>query len=85
MKFRDPKTGEVYSSITPAWEAFCAELKDACPACPLTASKTGRNLTCNDFVVKFTTEAARLMGYEVEELHPDCNLDAKEKQLEAHP
>lgn len=66
-KFCSPKTGEVFEDITSAWEAFCAGLKDACPACPLTASKTGRNFTCNDFVVKFTSEAARLMGYEVVE------------------
>lgn len=64
-KFCSPKTGEVFEDITSAWEAFCAGLKDACPACPLTASKTGRNFTCNDFVVKCETEAARLMGLEV--------------------
>lgn len=65
MKYCDPKTGEVYRDITTAWEAFCEGLKDACPACPLTASKTGRNYTCNDFVVKCETEAARLMGLEI--------------------
>lgn len=67
MKYRDPRTGEVYHDITSAWEAFCAGLEDACPACPLTASKTGRNFTCNDFVVKCETEAARRMGLEVVE------------------
>lgn len=67
MKYRDPKTGKVYSNITTAWESFCAGLKDACFACPLTASKTGRNLMCNEFVVGCETEAARRMGYEVVE------------------
>lgn len=79
MKFRDPKTEEVYSSITPAWEAFCAGLKDACPACPLTASKTGRNFMCNEFVVECETEAARLMGYEVMEDKMKVNVDKPEK------
>lgn len=81
MKFRDPRTGEVFEDMTKAWESFCGTVKEACYKCPLTASKTGRNLTCNDFVAKHHVEAARLMGYEVAEDHIGEATEMEEKPM----
>lgn len=81
MKFRDTKTGDVFENMTKAWESFCGTVKEACYKSPLTASKTGRNPTCNDFVAKHHVEAARLMGYEVMEDHIGEATEMEEKPM----
>lgn len=81
MKFRDTKTGDVFENMTKAWESFCGTVKEACYKSPLTASKTGRNPTCNDFVAKHHVEAARLMGYEGVEDHIGEATEMEEKPM----
>lgn len=75
MKFKD-KDGNMFEDITKAWESFCGATQVACYKRCLTASKTGKSLTCNDFVREYPAEAARLMGYEVVE--DKCDTCANE-------
>lgn len=67
MKFRDPKTGEVFEDVFDARERFCAG--KACHTCVM-PNVCRENLpldssNCADFTEKHPAEAARLMGYEV--------------------
>ena len=63
MKFRDPKTGEVFDvEHEGATGGFCAHI-DYCTICPLTeCAKEG---DCSDWIIAHPAEAARRMGYEV--------------------
>lgn len=65
MKFRNPKTGEVYHDSDIALDsAFnCAN----CVKCPLKERTFLTALSCCDWVDTHPHEAARLMGYEVVE------------------
>lgn len=79
MKFRNPKTGEVfentYDDIT-----FCGRYK-GCIGCPIGEVK--QNYDCTDWVNKHPEEAARLMGYEVVvDCHPLSNTQQIEKAAE---
>ena len=61
MKFRNPETGEVFSTITGAWTAFM------CPG-PCGDCNLQRGSTCEkEWIEAHPHEAARLMGYEVVE------------------
>ena len=63
MKFRNPKTGEVFSTITGAWTAFM------CPG-PCGDCNFQIGSTCErEWIESHPREAARLMGYEVVEEH----------------
>ena len=64
MRFRDPKTGEVftYRDIVPV---LC---KTGCDNCPIIAEVLKQHeQSCQAWIVKNPHEAARLMGYEVVE------------------
>lgn len=67
MKFRDPKTGEVFRDIIYAGVAFCAGKN--CSTCAMQNRENGNlptdSATCTDFMKKHPIEAARKMGYEV--------------------
>ena len=69
MKFRNPKTGEVYPSILVAWRWFCRNQK--CDGCALKTpvQKFESTHRCDYFADEHPHEAARLMGYEVVEEH----------------
>ena len=71
MKFRNPKTGEVYHDSDIALDsAFnCAN----CVKCPLKERTFLTALSCCDWVDTHPHEAARLMGYEVVEEHTPTN------------
>lgn len=61
MKFRNPKTGEVFSTITGAWTAFM------CPG-PCGDCNFQIGSTCErEWIESHPREAAALMGYEVVE------------------
>lgn len=62
MKFRNPKSGEVFDCVEAARVAFCHERM--CNTCVLENAK-GLELTCAMYANKNNYEAARLMGYEV--------------------
>ena len=61
MKFRDPKTGEVFEGIKDAYSKFCCG-RDCDTGCPLDAFKV-----CNNWSFNHPAEAARRMGFEVVE------------------
>lgn len=75
MKFRDPKTGEVFESIYEIMNQFCARNK-VCADCTLPSA-------CTLFVSNEPAKAARLMGYEVVEDDRDGDSrNGKEDQME---
>ena len=68
MKFRNPKTGEVFEDISDALESAyqCWD----CPGiggCPIGRKAMNYNMDCCSVVEKHAEKAARLMGYEVVE------------------
>ena len=60
MKFRDPKTGEVFENIEAAMNCFCYESLRPCNKCDFNSKNCGKTWVHDHPVV-----AARLMGYEV--------------------
>lgn len=67
MKFRDPKTGEVFEDIEAERLNLC---KHPCCECPLNC----------DTIIKCPAEAARLMGYEVVESLTISNSEIKSEK-----
>lgn len=75
MKFRDPKTGEVFEDIQQAHEKFCPNtlckdkpyevLAKNCALCRINMRSNGWYELCDSFCDDHPAEAARLMGYEV--------------------
>ena len=63
MKFRNPETGEAFSTITGAWTAFMCP--GPCGDCNLQIGSTCER----EWIESHPSEAARLMGYEVVEEH----------------
>ena len=63
MKFRNPKTGEVYQNIYDAYVAFRCPC--ICYKCPLTKERGA--MGCGDWAMENPVRAAALMGYEVVE------------------
>ena len=61
MKFRNPKTGEVFPTITEAWTAFMCP--GPCGDCNLQIGSTCEK----EWIASHPNEAARLIGYEVVE------------------
>ena len=61
MKFRNPETGEAFSTITGAWTAFMCP--GPCGDCNLQIGSTCER----EWIESHPSEAARLMGYEVVE------------------
>ena len=78
MKFRDPKTGEVFDDIMKAKDRYCrckyckddGEISKE-RLCKLPNKTTGYSYSCRAFCVEHPAEAARLMGYEVIEDEQD--------------
>lgn len=60
MKFRNPKTGDVFKHYE---DAFCGI--NNCQTCPIGKKKDSSGMFCNDWIVDHPQEAARLMGYEL--------------------
>ena len=69
MKFRNPKTGEVFPSSLRAWKSYCRTRR--CENCPLkrAVEESDCGLNCDIFADEHPHEAAALMGYEVVEEH----------------
>lgn len=69
MKFRNPKTGEVFYTVLRAWKAYCRGRN--CDMCDLKKSvmKDGFQ-DCDFWVDEHPAEAARLMGLEEAETVP---------------
>ena len=72
IKFRNPKTGEVFHNLQQASEAFCSNYDSFCQGCPIDKVSMGRS--CRAWIQEHPHEAARLMGYEVLE-EPVGNSD----------
>lgn len=69
MKFRNPRTGESFNSITTARRIFCSDR--CCERCSLPNTTKLKlilpndSLSCSDFCEKHPIEATDMMGYEV--------------------
>ena len=65
MKFRNPKTGEVFQTVLRAWKNYCRTRR--CESCPLkrAVEESDCGLNCDIFADEHPNEAATLMGYEV--------------------
>ena len=62
MKFRNPKTGEMFNSILLARANYCEYPRKTCANCSI---QKRRDKWCSDWICEHPREAARLMGYEV--------------------
>jgi hypothetical protein len=67
MKFRNPKTGEVFENTCDDI-TFCGHYK-GCIDCPIGNIK--QNYDCTEWINKHPYKSARLMGYEVVEDEPE--------------
>ena len=84
MKFRNPKTGEVFPSSLRAWKSYCRTRR--CENCPLkrAVENSDCGLNCDFFADEHPRRAAALMGYEVvDEMRdkmrePQLNAENKE-------
>lgn len=65
MKFRNPKTGEVYRYIVDAFDSYCNGVCEMCNIKEHTHGYNGLANPCTWYCVKNPEKAARLMGYEV--------------------
>lgn len=71
MKFRNPKTGEIYQTIVDAFRAY--QCPCTCADCPLTPARGAQD--CITWTRSNPRKAARIMGYEVIENNipaPEC-------------
>ena len=64
MKFRNPKTGEIFNSILLARANYCEYPRKTCANCSI---QKRRDKWCSDWICEHPREAAALMGYEVVE------------------
>lgn len=63
MKFRNPKTGEVYNTISEAYVNF--QCIGDCNCCALSSHINPLHAICGVYVGARPLEAAKLMGYEI--------------------
>ena len=90
MKFRNPKTGEVYGNIKKALRFdFCM---DPCDTCLLSPKKNGTGLPCGSYAETFPEKAAAYMGYEIiqDDTEPnkpnqECKKDAGKPRIALVP
>ena len=69
MRFRDPETGEVFTTIRDVLSAFCNKFNSPCTQCPV----AGKDRNCFATIRRDPAKAARKMGYEViEDENPVC-------------
>ena len=88
MKFRNPKTGEVFPSSLRAWKSYCRTKR--CTECHLkrAVEESDCGLNCDIFADEHPHEAAALMGYEVvDEMRdkmrePQLNAENKEANMD---
>lgn len=73
VKFRNPKTGEVFEVTDCCNDMFCKHITCCSCNCPIYTHKGASQ--CADYVNEHPYEAAKLMGYEVVE-------DSKEVEIE---
>ena len=80
VKFRNPKTGEVFEVINNCAEKFCANIKE-CRYCQI-KSKINKMIEhpCSRWINEHPYEAAELMGYEVVEDSKEVEIDPAEKE-----
>lgn len=78
MRDRD-RCGNEFKNIGEAYKAFCAE-QDFCSDCPLHRTKTGKTLTCGDFVKGNRAEAVQIMGLWVIQEGEDINVLTKQEE-----
>ena len=72
MKFRSPKTGEIYQTIVDAFRAY--QCPCTCADCPLTPARGAQD--CVTWTRSNPRKAARIMGYEViedDDPAPECD------------
>ena len=63
MKFRNPKTGEVYDTILDAQSNF--ECNEVCSCCSLSVANNSLHLPCGAYAKARPIETAKYMGYEI--------------------
>lgn len=76
VKFRNPKTGEVFEVTDCCNKKFCANI-ESCSSCPIYPWKG--ELACAEYVNANPREAAKLMGYEVVEDSKGVEIDPVKK------
>ena len=65
MKFRNPKTGEVYEDIDKMLASYCNIDAIDCQKCKLHMLNNDTLLDCEELVKLYPNKAAKLMGYEI--------------------
>ena len=82
MKFRNPKTGEVYDTIIDARKHFkCCE---DCYDCAIFMYNNPWHLSCVDYAKALPEQAASLMGYEIiqDDTEPNAPNQECKKDIE---
>lgn len=77
VKFRNPKTGEMFEDLGAARFAFCNQ---KCRECPISCFKNDDGTRCDVYCVHHAWKAAKLMGYEVVEDSNEVEIDPVEKE-----
>ena len=81
MKFRNPKTGEVYEDITDV--LFSYDCMGQCDTCLLSKKKNGANICCGSYARKSPEKAAKLIGYEIIQDDTEPNTPNQEYKKDA--
>lgn len=77
VKFRNPKTGEVFEVTVCCSNIFCSDIEN-CSDCPILTHRCASK--CADYVNAHPHEAAELMGYEVVEDSKGVEIDPVKKE-----
>ena len=64
IKFRDPKTGDVFENMNDVMNHVECDAKD-CITCPMSSLNNGTGLACVSYAKKFAVSAARILGFEL--------------------
>ncbi len=78
MKFRNPKTGELFEVTDCCNDMFCKHITCCSCDCPIYTHKGASQ--CAGWVNEHPHEAAKLMGYEVVEDSKEVEIDHVEKE-----
>ena len=80
VKFRNPKTAEVFEVINNCAEKFCADIEE-CRYCQI-ESKINKMIEhpCSRWINEHPHEAAELMGYEVVEDSKEVEIESVKKE-----
>lgn len=81
VKFRNPKTGEVFEVTDCCNDMFCKHITCCSCNCPIYTHKGASQ--CADYVNEHPYEAAKLMGYEVVEDSNEVEIETGKKDSQS--